>query len=221
MHTIEWVRAHALDVALYLACATVVARVAYAFVARLVAPYPRLRAAVEALAAGSPDLLRGFAQLYRVVTGIDLPLPMIDARDAEIARLRAALAVAQGDLMALRATRVAPPAPVDPQAGHLRAGLLGVVLLVAAAGFALRCRPATDAGYAVAGLPAASQCSARSYRCASGIPEVCASAGGALRWWPTVPPGPDGRRVPCARCVVDADGGVAHCDNASADGGAP
>jgi len=114
MHTIEWVRAHALDVALYLACATVVARVAYAFVARLVAPYPRLRAAVEALAAGSPDLLRGFAQLYRVVTGIDLPLPMIDARDAEIARLRAALAVAQGDLMALRATRVAPPAPVDP-----------------------------------------------------------------------------------------------------------
>lgn len=218
---IQYMSSHPAVAAAVLSLAVVVLRVVYAVVSRLVAPYPRLRAIVEAIAAMGPDVLRAGLYVVRAATGLALPAPDLDARDAEIARLRAALAVAQGDLMALRATRVAPPAPVDPQAGHIRAGMLGVLLLVAAAGFALRCRPATDAGYAVAGLPAASQCSARSYRCAEGIPEVCASAGGALRWWPTVPPGPDGRRVPCARCVVDADGGVAHCDRADADGGAP
>jgi len=122
----------------------------------------------------------------------------------------------------------APIAPANPQAGHIRPALLGVVLLIASALATLRCRPATDTGYALAGLPAATQCTAREYRCNYGIPEVCErgnTSTGALRWWPTVPPGPDGRRVPCARCVVDADGGAAHCGAVDAvlatDGGVP
>jgi len=122
----------------------------------------------------------------------------------------------------------APIAPTNPQAGHIKPALLGVVLLVASALATLRCRPATDTGYALAGLPAATQCNAREYRCNYGIPEVCErgnTSTGSLRWWPTVPPGPDGRRVPCARCVVDADGGRAHCGAVDAavvtDGGAP
>ncbi len=115
-------------------------------------------------------------------------------------------------------------APANPQAGHIRAAAMGVLLLIASALATLRCRPATDAGYALAGLPAATQCTAREFRCNAGMPEVCERGNtttGALRWWPTVPPGPDGRRVPCARCVVDVDGGRAHCASLATDGGAP
>lgn len=122
----------------------------------------------------------------------------------------------------------APIAPANPQAGHIRAAALGVLLLISAGLLTTRCRPATDTGYALAGLPAATQCTAREYRCNAGIPEVCERGNtttGSLRWWPTVPPGPDGRRVPCARCVVDVDGGRAHCGAVDAalatDGGAP
>lgn len=100
---LTWITLHALEIPLYLAAVTALARILYALVARLVAPYPRLRAAVEALAAASPDVLRGLAQLYRVVTGRDLPMPLVDARDAELARLRDQLAVAQGERIELRA----------------------------------------------------------------------------------------------------------------------
>lgn len=118
----------------------------------------------------------------------------------------------------------APIAPANPQAGHIRAAAMGVLMLLAAGLLTTRCRPATDAGYALAGLPAATQCTAREYRCNYGVPEVCERGNtttGSLRWWPTIPPGPDGRRVPCARCVVDVDGGAAHCASLATDGGAP
>ncbi len=147
---------------------------------------------------------------------------------------------ARADLSTLANERQLPrppaPAPIHPatlippnvQAGHIRPALLGVLLLISAGLLTTRCRPATDAGYALAGLPPATQCNAREYRCNAGIPEVCergSTSTGALRWWPTVPPGPDGRRVPCARCVVDVDGGRAHCGAVDAalatDGGAP
>ena len=221
---VTYLSSHPAVAAAVLSLAVVLMRVAYALVSRLVAPYPRARAVVEAVAALAPDVLRAGLYVLRAATGLALPSPDIDARDAEIARLRAAFSVSQADVMALRATRISPPAPIDPQRGHIRPAMLGVLMLVAVVGFSLRCRPATDAGYALAGLPAASQCSARAYRCSAGVPEVCArgsGTAGALRWWPTVPPGPDGRRAPCA-CVVDADGGVAHCGAVTAtDGGAP
>ena len=225
---LAYMSTHPALAAAVLALAVVVMRLIYAVVSRLVAPYPRARAVVEAVAALAPDVLRAVLYVLRAATGLPLPSPDLDARDAELARLRAALAMSQSDVMALRATRIAPPVPVDPQAGHIRAAAMGVLLLIASALATLRCRPATDAGYALAGLPAATQCTAREYRCNAGMPEVCERGNtttGALRWWPTVPPGPDGRRVPCARCVVDVDGGRAHCGAVDAalatDGGAP
>lgn len=88
MTSVEWLRAHALDVALYLSIATAVARVLYSIVSRVVAPFPRARHVVESVAAMSPDVLRAAVQLFRAVTGRDLPAPLIDARDAEISHLR-------------------------------------------------------------------------------------------------------------------------------------
>jgi hypothetical protein len=84
------------DLSVYLAVATVVARVTYAVVARLVAPHPRWRAVVEAIAAASPDVLRVAAQLFRALSGRDFPLPLIDARDAELRDLRRRVAALAG-----------------------------------------------------------------------------------------------------------------------------
>lgn len=67
-------------------------RTVYATVTRLVQPYPRVRAAVEAIAALAPDLLRAAVMLARAVTGLPLPSLAVDSRDAEIAQLRARVA---------------------------------------------------------------------------------------------------------------------------------
>ncbi len=115
-------------IAAYLSALTIAARVVYAIVARVVAPHPRARAIVEVLAAISPDLLRAAVQAYRAVTGREVASPLIDARDAELARLRAALAAAQAAQLPLR-PRVPPP---DPQSGRASLGALVVVLLCGA-----------------------------------------------------------------------------------------
>lgn len=206
MHTIDWLRGHAAEIALVLSVATVVARLLYALVARRLGAHPRLRAAVESLAAWSPDVLRGLVQLYRAVTGVDLPMPLVDARDAEIARLRDALAAAQGDRLTLRPQ---VPAPIDPQRGAVRpAVLLASVFVVGMLGVAsLRCR---------ANLPAVSGCTPYARRCVNGYTELCS---GSQRWER------DGD-VPCARleqvCVAGAcvDPPDAAAGDASADGGA-
>lgn len=107
----EWLRAHALDVALYLSIVTALCRVLYAAVARIVAPYPRARHVVESVAAISPDVLRAVVQIYRAVTGRDLPAPLVDQRDAEIAQLRGAAAATGARVIAL-----------DAEVSRLRAG---------------------------------------------------------------------------------------------------
>ena len=56
-------------------------RVVYAVVSRVVAPYPRVRAIVEAVAALGPDLLRSSQQLLTAAAG--RPLPTLDQRDAD------------------------------------------------------------------------------------------------------------------------------------------
>lgn len=53
-------------------------RVAYAIVSRVVAPYPRVRAAVEGLAALFPDVLRAAQQLLAAFAG--RPVPSLDLR---------------------------------------------------------------------------------------------------------------------------------------------
>ena len=54
---------------LALAALAALLRAVYALVSRLVAPHPRARAAVEALAALAPDILRAVLQLAAAVTG--------------------------------------------------------------------------------------------------------------------------------------------------------
>jgi hypothetical protein len=55
----HWISTHALDIALYLSIATALLRA----LSRVLAPYPRARAVVEAVAALSPDVVRAVAQL--------------------------------------------------------------------------------------------------------------------------------------------------------------
>jgi hypothetical protein len=49
--------------------ATALMRVVYAVISRAVAPYPRLRALVESVAALMPDVVRATLQLVAVATG--------------------------------------------------------------------------------------------------------------------------------------------------------
>ena len=55
----HWISMHALDVALYLSIATALLRA----LSRALAPYPRARAAVEVIAALSPDVVRAVTEL--------------------------------------------------------------------------------------------------------------------------------------------------------------
>jgi hypothetical protein len=110
-----WLAAHP-DQAIGMAAAAVaLLRVLYALVSRLVAPYPRLRAVVEAVAALGPDLARAVLQLLRAVTGRPMPSPDLDARDAELADLRRRVM-----LLGARSIPPTPPAPpsAEPPAGQ-------------------------------------------------------------------------------------------------------
>lgn len=75
-------------VPVYLAVIAAMMRIAYAITSHIVAPYPRARAIVEAIAAMSPDVLRATLQLVAAVTG-KTP-ERLDARiaDEELVRLR-------------------------------------------------------------------------------------------------------------------------------------
>lgn len=88
-----------------LAAAVVAVRALYALASRLVAPYPRARAVVEALAALGPDVLRAVQQLGSAVLG--RPLPSLDVRAPEDdrARLRAEIDRKDG-IIAGQATRI-------------------------------------------------------------------------------------------------------------------
>ncbi len=114
----------------------------------------------------------------------------------------------------------APP-PIDPQRGHIRAGLLGVALLVSAGLFATRCASTQRALLTAAAAPPASGCTPGAQRCDGARREVCGrDATGDARWWPADPPYPDGGLRACAtRCAL-TDAGVAVCV-APTDGGAP
>lgn len=114
---------------LALAAAAAVARVLYALLSRVVAPHPRLRALVEALAAASPDVIRAALQVVALVTG--RPAPKLDAlpvvppdavrlagRYSTAADLQAALDAAERDRDAL-ARRVAELTAAE-EPGRLR-----------------------------------------------------------------------------------------------------
>jgi len=107
---IAWAIAHPDAAAAYAALAVALLRALYALLSRLVQPYPRLRAAVEAIAALGPDVARAGLQGYRALTGRPVPSLDLDARDAEIAALRARVAE-------LAASRVDTGAPLVGRPG--------------------------------------------------------------------------------------------------------
>ena len=101
---IAWCLAHPDAAAVYAALVVALLRAVYALLSRLAQPYPRLRAAVEAVAALGPDVARSVLQLYRAITGRPVPSLDLDARDAELAALRARVA----ELTAARVDTGAP-----------------------------------------------------------------------------------------------------------------
>lgn len=105
---------------LVLAALAALLRAVYALVSRLVQPYPRARAAVEALAALAPDVLRACLQLAAAVTGRpalrldavpsgDDPTTLRREIDAALTRAR----TAEESLARLEASRV-PTRPMRP-----------------------------------------------------------------------------------------------------------
>lgn len=124
-------RAHA---AVILALALL--RVLYAILSRLVAPYPRLRALVEATAALGPDVLRAGQQLLAAYAG--RPVPSLDLRAPDPATVewqRRALA-AEARVAELAATSpAAPVGHVDETTREGRAtiapGMHGMMVLLA------------------------------------------------------------------------------------------
>ena len=70
---VHWLDTHALSIALWLSLVTGLLRLAHAMLARVLAPYPRARHAVEAVAAASPDVLRFITESYALLTGRALP----------------------------------------------------------------------------------------------------------------------------------------------------
>lgn len=211
-----------------LALAALVLRVAYALVSRLVAPHPRARAAVEAVAALLPDVARAALQLVALRTG--RPAPRLDAlppdpRDEELAALRARVADLEQRTVTLvpdgsETSRVVTRRLRAPESGRAETLALAAVtvlavllpLAVALAG----CGPARDALLAVTpGVPRVAGCDAGAQRCEGAVPVVCSRSG---RWWPSLPPDPQGVQRQCpAGCEID--GGTAFCA-AAADGGA-
>ena len=193
---LAWAESHPEAAALVAAAVVSVLRAAYALLARLVAPYPRLRAAVEAVAAIGPDPLRAILQALRAVTGRALPWTVADARDAEIAALRAEVARLQGP-----STRAAERGSARPGA------LLVVVVLALGAYLVVGCGPAREAVMRAApGVPDPVGCVAGTQRCDGQVPQVCSASG---RWWPSLPVRPDGSQRECGACVVED--GVAGC----------
>lgn len=81
-----------------LAAAVVAVRALYASASRLVAPYPRARAVVEALAALGPDVLRAVQQLGSAVLGRPLPSLDVRAADDDRAALRARVAELEAEV---------------------------------------------------------------------------------------------------------------------------
>jgi len=213
----RWIDAHALSLPLYLALATGLLRAAYALASRILAPYPRARAAVEAAAALAPDVLRFMQQVFLLLTGRPMPstqpvsvVPAQPASAAPVAvRREWYAAVVPPPPAPMRAVTVRgrpPPAP-DGQRGS--ASVRALLALAATLTVAL------PLGAALTGCPNWQRpvCPAPGvYACVADQPAVCSPSG------EQTPIGDE----PCSAqgrvCVLRADG-VAYCAR-STDGGA-
>lgn len=73
MQLIAWLNSHAAAIAVALALVTLFLRAAKAVAALYAPAHPRLAAAVEVLAAASPDVVRALAKAFEVLTGRRVP----------------------------------------------------------------------------------------------------------------------------------------------------
>lgn len=206
---------------------------------------PRLQGAIKAARGFGVDparLLEGAAQVATGRVPADPRDAKISEQAARIAELEAALGAfqrrtadaAEHDLSRPTVTPPAPVVPVDrdSQRGSVDlttvaaivTGSLGVLCaVIALAAWSQGCMSArrfvldhTD------GVPARVQCTPRTQVCVltdAGVylPSVYSDE---CRPWPTLPLRPNGTQRTCAAgegCVVEADGGLAHCT--AADGG--
>lgn len=87
---------------LVLAAVAALGRVLYALLSRLVQPYPRVRAAVEAVVALLPDVVRSVLQIVSAWTG--RPAPRLDVLPPDPRVEERAVRLAGSDLTLLRAT---------------------------------------------------------------------------------------------------------------------
>lgn len=121
---VHWLDTHALSIAVALATATGILRALYALASRVLAPYPRARAFVEAVAAMAPDFLRFAQQVFRLLTGRDLPstqpasiAPALPA-DAVVLRSPTTAATLAGEVALQQPANpretLPPPAPIAP-----------------------------------------------------------------------------------------------------------
>ena len=199
---VHWLDAHALAIALWLSLAAALLRALYAMLSRVLAPYPRARAFVEAVAAMAPDVLRFAGQVYALLAGRALPSTgavSVPADDTP----------PDGD----RHASIVPPAPVAPAPVAPRDGQRGSadVRSLAAAAVVALCVGAALGGCPNWQRPACGTPGA--YSCAADQPHVCAPTSREL-----TPIGDES----CSRqgrvCAL-SDAGVARCVRAT-DGGA-
>lgn len=91
-HLLAWCTTHPAEAFALAGALVALLRAVYAVLAKVLAPYPRARAVLEAVAALGPDFWRFVVMVARAVTGLPIPSPAVDARDAELAALRARVA---------------------------------------------------------------------------------------------------------------------------------
>lgn len=106
MHSLyAWITAHPIEAFALAGGLVALLRALHSVLAQVLLPYPRARAVVEAIAAIAPDVIRFGVMVARAVTGLPLPSPAVDTRDAELAALRSRVA----ELTAGRVTTAPPP----------------------------------------------------------------------------------------------------------------
>lgn len=122
-----------------LVLATALMRVIYAVISRAVAPYPRLRALVESVAALMPDVVRAVLQLAAVATGRPAPRLDLAPPDPEAVRWRERAEAAERRVAELAAAggSAAPVGHVDETTREGRAtiapGMHGMMVLLVVA----------------------------------------------------------------------------------------
>lgn len=191
LHSIYlWAIAHPTELPLALAAAAAILRALYALVSRLVAPYPRLRALVEAVAAASPDVIRAGQQLAsallgRAVPTLDLRAPDDDraallrrAEDAEreVARQRDVIAALRAGAVGVSSPTTAAAldrASVVPPAIAPRTGQSGRATPAALVVACLACLALAAALAGCPRLPERVGCAEGTRACIGDAPHVC------------------------------------------------